>query len=310
MGLKYNILWVDDRKEEYEELGIDNDIREYVKSIFFDPCLDFCESVDDAINKISEKKFDVIFSDYNIDEKNGEDFIKNIRSKSVNTEILFYSAQKGLDLPKSGLNRITFLKLNSDTSYEQLKTSMISIIDLTVEKLNDLSNLRGLVMSEVSELDEKMENIVAKYYIEFESEEKRLSFNDHIVKNSEESLKKRLKKDGCNKDCVHSWRNESFDSIIPRMDSSQKARTIKLIIDEVNFEYSPRKNNFYEDFLEDVVNVRNDLAHCVSEEKNGKEILKTKKDPYVEFDREKITGIRKNLQKYSGIFNDITKSLK
>lgn len=304
MGLKYNILWVDDHKDEYVEVSINNRVLEYAKSLFLDANLDFYDEVDDAENALSSKKYDLIFSDYNIGAKNGDTFIKEIREKSVNVEVLFYSAQD--DLPLLGLDRISFLKLIPNTAYTQLEDKMKSMIDLTLEKLNDLTNLRGLVMAEVSELDAKMEFVIQRYYVDCKSNKKRNSFNEHIVADSESSLKKSLQKDGCNKECIHIWRNKKMDEIIPRLDSSQKARTIKLIMGELNFNYDSRKANFYEDYLEDVINVRNNLAHCVSEISDGKEILKTRNNPCVVFSQQEITDIRKNLQKYSDVFENLT----
>lgn len=304
MRLKYNILWVDDHKDDYIEIEMDKNIEAYIKGLFLDPSIDFFDNVGDAEKSASQKHYDVIFSDYNIDEKTGRDLIIDIRNKHVNAEVLFYSAQQ--DPPLLDKDRISFFRLMSNTAYATLEARMKEMIDLTLEKLNDLTSLRGLVMAEVSELDEKMENLIAKYYVDSTSEEKRLSFNDHIVNDLEKSLKKRFINDKCEKKCIHSWRKENFSNIIPRMDSSQKARTIKLIMDEIHFEYNPRKANFYEDFLEDVISVRNALAHCVSCEQDGKEILKTRNNPCVVFSQQKITDVRKNLQKYSDVFKNLT----
>lgn len=303
MRLKYNILWVDDHKDDYIEIEMDKNIEAYIKGLFLDPSIDFFDNVGDAEKSASQKHYDVIFSDYNIDEKTGRDLIIDIRNKHVNAEVLFYSAQQ--DPPLLDKDRISFFRLMSNTAYATLEIRMKEMIDLTLEKLNDLTNLRGLVMAEVSELDEKMEFMIQRYYVECSSDEKRNSFNKHIVADSESSLKKSLQKDGCDKKCIHIWRNKKIEEIIPRLDSSQKARTIRLIMRELNFNYDSRKANFYEDYLEDVINVRNNLAHCVSEISEGKEILKTRNDPCVMFAQQEITDIRKNLQKYNDVFENL-----
>ena len=117
------------------------------------------------------KKYDVIFSDYNIGEnKDGQDFITDIRKSNVNAEVLFYSALH--NPPALGLDRISFLRLSSSSAYDDLKAKMKSMIDLTLEKLNDLTNLRGLVMAEVSELDIMMKQIVYHYCDDSEKEKK------------------------------------------------------------------------------------------------------------------------------------------
>ena len=87
--MQYNILWVDDRKDEFVELDYHNKLIEYVSEQFFDASLDFWETVDEGKKAIETKKYDVIFSDYNIgDNDKGDDFISFVRSRNVNTEIL------------------------------------------------------------------------------------------------------------------------------------------------------------------------------------------------------------------------------
>ena len=56
------------------------------------------------------------------------------------------------------------IDLSECNTYEELKNKMKTVIDLTVDKLNDLTNLRGLVMAEVSELDMIMKEIISKYF--------------------------------------------------------------------------------------------------------------------------------------------------
>ena len=109
MRIKYNILWVDDRKDEFEQLSYDKRIIDYVSSLFFEPHLFFCETIEEAKERIRQNHFDVIFSDYNIDANSGEQgdaFISYIRSRNVNTEVLFYSAMQ--ELPTERLNRVVF----------------------------------------------------------------------------------------------------------------------------------------------------------------------------------------------------------
>ena len=37
MSLQYNILWVDDRKDEYQTLEIDKELENYLNDLFFEP---------------------------------------------------------------------------------------------------------------------------------------------------------------------------------------------------------------------------------------------------------------------------------
>lgn len=106
--MKYNILWVDDRKDEFVELDYPTVLKEYVAKLHFEPSIDFFESVEEAKEVIRMAKYDVIFSDYNIgDNDRGDNFIAFIREQNVNTEILFYSALE--TVPKLNIDRISFL---------------------------------------------------------------------------------------------------------------------------------------------------------------------------------------------------------
>lgn len=310
MSLKYNILWVDDRKDEYQTLEIDIYLENYLKNLFFEPHIYMYENIEEAEEKLSQIKYDVIFSDYNIGEKkNGKDFIIDIRNKNIKSEILFYSAQE--KPPATEMDRISFLQLQSNTAYEELKNKMKTVIDLTVAKLNDLTNLRGLVMAEVSELDMMMKEIISKYFVENFSSEKKDKFNSHIVKNAERSLRQLLKKSNCPEVCKHIWHEKNIDEIIkkPSFESSQKARTINLIINEIKFDYIPNKENFYQDYLDDIITHRNILAHCHTKLKeNGIEVLETsEKDK--EYSSSEINELRKNILKYREIFKELLEKI-
>ena len=53
-----------------------------------------------------------------------------------------------------------------------------------------------------------------------------------------------------------------------------------------------------------MLSMRNQLAHCVSIIKDGKEILKTKNED-IEFDDAKFKSIREQIKAYNALFDDI-----
>lgn len=306
MSLQYNILWLDDRIEEYQTLEIDTELKEYVESLFFEPHIYLYESVDDAIQNSIKRKYDVIFSDYNINEnKTGKDFIVDIRNRNINAEVLFYSAQQ--TPPETGLDRISFLKLHSDNSYEDLKNKMKLVINLTVEKLKDLTNLRGLVMSEVSELDVLMKDIVAEYCKKSEKDEKEL--RKYIVGKIEERVKKSLdvSQSNCDKKCFHEWKNKAIQEVVfeQSFDSYTTARVINHIIDKKKLDIE----KFLSNYNLEIIQNRNELAHCKAVlQENGNEILSTKNGEK-EFTTETINEIRKNIIKYHRMFEALSKKI-
>lgn len=311
MRIKYKILWVDDRKDEFERLSYDKRIIEYVKNLFFEPHLTFCETVEEAKDIISHNHFDVIFSDYNINDgssgEQGDGFISYIRSRNVNTEVLFYSAMK--ELPTLKLNRIVFFSLAGlQDGYRKLLEQMEGLIYLTTEKLHDLTALRGLVMAEVSELDVLMEQIILAY---FNSPERMRTFHDHITANREETWHKMLNSSTqCDKQCFHIWREKDLTEYVSKLDSSQKARAINIVLSDIDSAHAIcTDSKFFKNYDDSIILNRNNLAHCISEkDKNGNEILKTWKGEKI-YNDEEFRIMRANIIKYHNMFTTLLTTL-
>ena len=310
--MQYNILWVDDRKDEFVELDYPNKLIEYVSEQFFDASLDFCETVDEGKKAIEAKKYDVIFSDYNIgDNDKGDDFISFVRSRNVNTEILFYSALN--TVPELNKDRISFYNIPTPGGHPRLLERMKLLIDLTIEKLSNLQVIRGIVMSEVSELDILMETIIHKYFVETATDEKTALFHEHITNDVERSVKRKLSpKIECEKQCVHKWREKNIEDIIGSLEfeSSKKAQSVHYILSTMKDVY-PMGQSFSKDYGNDIITMRNDLAHCISYNDAGKEVLKVKRKGAgnIIFDSEVFKTIRQNIRKYQGLFQKILERL-
>lgn len=315
MRIKYNILWVDDRKETFLRAEYDKQLIDYVNSLFFEPHLTMCESVDEAKKALDVQPYDVIFSDYNISDsksdEQGNDFIKYVRDKNVNTEILFYSAMD--TLPSMGINRISFYSFSGQQgAYKKLLEQMEILINLTIEKLNDITALRGLVMAETSELDRYMEEICLDYFVSNQSDLSTKTFED-ILLGLETDYKNNLKKsEQCDKKCLHKIRQKKdVHEIITHLtfDSSRKARAINSIISAESY---PVEYDFYSTYLTEIINIRNLLAHSYSYIKdNGVEILISKKDgKNIEFNEDSIRELRRNILKFENLFTDIKQYIK
>lgn len=303
MSLTYKVLWVDDNKDEFKKE--EKELKKYIGDMFFSPKIDFCEDLTAAKHFIETERYDVIFSDYNIDEEKGDEFISFIREKSVNTEVLFYSGQN--ELPEGRLDRVTFFFETGSHREERLLKKMKELISLTVAKLNDLTQLRGLVMSEVSELDEKMKEIVADYCKKNESDEKDL--RNYIIGKIEERVKKSLdiSQSNCDKKCFHGWKNKTVQEVVfeQNFDSYTTARALNRIIKKKNLDI----DRFLSNYNAEIIQNRNELAHCKTIKKeNGSEVLFTKRGEK-EFTEEKINNIRKNIIAYHKIFEQISKKI-
>ena len=309
MSLKYSVLWVDDKIDDFIDLGYHQRIHDYLNELFFIPTIATCETAQEAKDLVVTNKYDLILSDYNIDAEKGDDFIQFVRANNINTEILFYTAQNGI--PKLDIDRISFLNINSSTAegYSNLFDKTTKLIDLSIEKLHELTTIRGLVTSETSVLDKTMEDIIDTYFVVNESAERTELFNQ-VIDGIERSTKDSLKKsDVCDKKCTLKLREKTISEIIHStfFESSRKARSINKIIEKEGIVIGDGTvANFYEDYLDKIINTRNNLAHSSSEIREGKEVLITKKPGgEIFFDTVKFSGIRKNILFYQGILDTI-----
>lgn len=304
MKLKYKILWFDNEPDWVE--SIEDDIREIIED-------EYCFIYDKELREKDEPKasynnYDLILMDLNLeDEKTGDQLIQNIRDLDIYTDVLFYSAD-GISTIKEraqtlGLEGVYFSGRDKDAFIAKLR----KVISSTINKVQDLNNMRGLVMAEVSELDILMESVISKYFVENGNDDKINEFNQHIVNDVEQSTKNKLDSNGCKKQCSHKWKNKRIEEIIHQLDfdSAKKAHTINIIINNEHIDYIAKHANFYEDYKADIIDMRNNLAHCISELIDGNEVLKLKKKAAkdIVFDAEMFKTVRLNIQKYHTFFS-------
>lgn len=307
MKLEYRILWIENESDWVE--SIEDQIQEYLENLEF---IYSRELIAKEESGIDYNKYDLILMDLNLaDHPNGAELISKIRELGVYTDVVFYSARvdelkvQGKD---KGLEGVYYSGRTPEDSFVRKVTT---VIDTTIKKVQDLNNIRGLVMAEVSELDTLMSSLIDAYYIKNGSDEKSKVFRKHLVEDIEKTTRNKLSgSENCDKKCKHKWHSLPISSIISdfEFDASRKARAIKLIIETEKIPYTPQNSNFYEDYRIEMLTMRNHLAHCISRRKEGKEILITKNGE-VEFDDNRFREIRQQIRKYNNLFNEIDKRI-
>lgn len=173
MRSNYNILWLDDDFENdtsfLKRLVLKTE--KYLKDKGYNPCIIKVSNKDDALREIGyNNKIDLFLSDYNISEAerfSGFDFLIETR-KNYKQEMLLYSNQDEQQLKNYIIDYLskdsTPLEYFSKFIFKStinLFDSIKSIIDLTLIRWNELNALRGLYLSETSEIHYK-----AKKYIQ------------------------------------------------------------------------------------------------------------------------------------------------
>jgi DNA-binding NarL/FixJ family response regulator len=306
MKLSYKILWVDDQIEDYIDMGIKAEFETYLDSLGFISIIETFENGSKAEDSLKLVKYDLILSDYNIEGGNeqGDTLIQKIRDGGIFTEVLFYSAQDNFEEIAKNLyrDRVSFFSLIGDEGMKEFRSRTIRLIDLTISKLQELNNIRGLVMSETSELDNKIVDILTSYFSN--ENENTEPLREYIIKAIQKSAKGNYNKS-------ISLQDIDFKQVLKHriFDADKKAMSIgKLLELKGLIQENHAYENFYNNYKTEVIDKRNDLAHAKSDIIDGVEylILSRKDGEHPErFNQEMCVEIRKNLRKHSDILRSI-----
>lgn len=309
MKLHYKIIWIDDDIEDYIEMGFVEEFKAFLRSLEFNPTVDCFETGTSAEEKLKSVKYDLILSDYNIKEgEQGDTLIRKIRSGEVFTEVLFYSAKADFEKVAKELyqDRVSYHSLVGDEGFKEFKQKVFRLVDLTVAKVQELNNIRGLVMAESSELDNSIEDIL----VEVASREGDLGkkLRDYIVKKVKTNLEERTKTVAAIDQMT------SKDIVKNRMlfDASKKSRSLNEYLRLSGLDKEESFKDFHQNYDKDVLLVRNDLAHAKSEEIDGIEyliVLRQGEEQPVKYNQEACIKIRGTLNRYSGIVKKIREKI-
>jgi len=158
MKINYSILWFDDQKDFLDSLDTDF-IHEEISSWGLIPQIIPVHTPDEFHKYRPFKDLDLIIVDLDLgDDEKGATFIKEVRAQEVYTEIIFYSSRRSAeiwDAIKDEMLEGVFVA-NKSSGIEQ---KVVRVAKQSVRKVLDLDNMRGIVMSEVGELDGMLENI-------------------------------------------------------------------------------------------------------------------------------------------------------
>ena len=304
MKLKYNLLWIENDEDWME--SVEEDIKSMIEDNAFEYVRYNCKEEEEGLDY---NAYDLILMDLNLDSQpSGDLLIKKIRENGIYTDVVFYSSG-GLENIKQkareyNLEGVYFSGRNN----VQFVEKVTKVIETTIRKVQDLNNLRGLVMSEVSELDTLMQCVLERY---FTNQDRLTVLHDKVTKEREKSLHKSLENsNNCDKKCTLSLRNKTIKEIAEIYDSSQRAHSIHVILRDLDTDnrFTVGNKFFFELYKKEIIEIRNSLAHCESKMKNGVEILCTRKGD-VTFSGEDFKNIRQNIAKYNKLFNEILQSL-
>lgn len=295
MRLEYKILWIDNDLTAYIENGSVKGVEDFLLEKGFEPTIEKVFDEADLDRFITKHDYDLIISDYNLNNTTGDEVIKRIREDNqLDTEILFYTAQNSyMTNPKVVQNLAFKERLTFQVGRDSLFQKIEKVIELTLKKLLELNATRGLITAATSELDVEIEDLVMllvydKLKLNNDDINNIINFyvDDFLKKSPEYFLKK--------------YREHGFKNWFHRIDAGRKWEIFRELLrnkelsDNEDVKSFLKKNKSYG---EEIISIRNRFAHA-KQETNSQGILILKGQfgqKHFEFTEESCVGIRKNL---------------
>ena len=294
MKIKYNILWIDDFVAEFEDDGHIDKIRAYLDDEGFEANVKTIADPKDGLNEVSDN-YDLILTDWNMGEMNGDQFIKEVRNKAIFTEILFYTAAK-TELPQlDKVDRLSFLQTapeikGSTTHHDVVAREAIRLIGLTIAKFQDIVAMRGLIMHETSTLDAQIDGIIRKWLGCTDSPCPKCSYNDTkcetifrpIIQKMKTQFESKLKL--VQRENFKEIQNDNFV-----YSAHYKMMTLGQLL------CAQGLDDFSGGYKTDIINIRNKFAHAELKEKGERRFFE---HGGLTFDAELCRNIRKKIRYY------------
>lgn len=282
MKLEYKILWLDDQIKDFIEDEIIQEIEEFLSKQGFRPEIITTSKSDDFFDKL-DNSYDLILTDYHLNDVNGDEVIKRIRSQdySVMTEILFYTAKADLkDTDK--ISRVSFLETNTllgDHRDEVLRATL-NLIELTIKKFQNIVAMRGMIMHETSSLDVEMENILQQIL-------KKSKNPDEVIS----TIKKKYKKSNDEfNDSID--KVDDIDTILRTIGASHRWRAIVRNLSDGEIK------SIIADYEKEIIMIRNKFAHAVLEQDETGRTFFIHKADGIDFNEAFCIKIRENILKH------------
>lgn len=301
MNTQFNILWFEDTDEWYEAMK--EEVEEYIKSLCFIPNFIRYKSLNnnELEEIVQETPFDLVFADLNLRESTqGNEAIKLLRENSVLADALFYSTdgiEKIKNVMTSEVLEGVYLSYRDEYLFPD-KAKLL--VDKVVKRSEDILNIRGMLMDNVSEFDEKLKDLIRKY-LSIIPPEKALVLNkyayDKVASQMSINAKKASSMEG--DAFILTALNESFI-----LDSYKLSMIVNKIFDLDYSTYDEMKQ-FHVNYSETILRERNKLAHAKKEpEANGVFYFENMNGNRTEYTPEKCREIRSNINDYIILLNE------
>ncbi len=159
MSLNYKILWIDDNPRTVKSK--ESQIEGFLKEQGFRPEITLIENGQDIDRYLDDPLLDLIVTDYYIhDQLDGKQLAEKIRESDKMVEIILYSQKEGTDL----YEEVGTLDGVYISNREGLEDKIKDVIRITIRRTQNVSNMRGIVISEGIDIENQIEDIILYYY--------------------------------------------------------------------------------------------------------------------------------------------------
>lgn len=319
--MTYKILWIDDA-EDYVD-STKELVVQAIQNSFMDADIesysDYDEFKSEKLENFDATSFDfydLILMDFALSGTTGDAVIRELRSKEIYTDIVFYSSDKE--------NMESSLK-NSDQLngvFLADRANLLEIIGRVVQKNLKreyrISNIRGLIMDSTSEFDYICQSTTIALFEKLSSEQQ-----DVIVRKAKEYVESAASKsgqnfEGLNKKVGKSFIKNAIQSVEYVMDNKDRYALMGLIVKF--FDDGPiAQEDFSQKYSDELIKPRNKLAHAKLVYGKCHQKLHPIKNRSIpscdgkcdscsnEYDMEKCESLRAAIYNYYKVFQNIEK---
>jgi hypothetical protein len=295
MRIEYKILWVEDDQSWYDttkEL-----FTETLDDLGFKLISKRCESIEEVKTEVKDnnlEEYDLLLVDFTL--KNSDtgdiiiDFLRKIKDEPILTDVLFYSS--AVENVRDSMSKLGLEGVYT-ADRKEIESKFEQVVNTTIKKVQEVNNMRGLIMAETSDLDELMYEIIE---IMLDSDiSKKLT--TYIQKEIEATLNK-ISKITLNKETA----------LIEKMSDSRVFTSFHRA-KGINQIYKLKKigiDKFFEVYNRDIISTRNLFAHVKESYEGSQKVLISSATGKKEvFDEKRCINIRQSLIKYREVLEKI-----
>jgi len=284
MDINYNIIWFEDIDEWYNTLS--RRLTRYIKSKNLKVNIDSVKNVKEFdIQDYHLDKYDLLVVDYELeDNTHGNEIIKMIRSGKFVNDILFYSSH-GFStinevMKEEGLQGVFIADRDNGEFIDTAKL----LVDKSLRRSENLVNIRGIVMDNTSEFDNKVREVIGIAWNHLgESRQNIINYiKNDLLENYKSSSKRFIDKyetiSEYNINELLSEREFTAYMQARLLNKCINSNVLKGLFSEVYCKCFEEKTlagkmKFFEKYNADIIDYRNALAHVKKSENGQGEIF-------------------------------------